>query len=117
MANMTCGGSCYHIRESGKDSDAIEHYYNMVDALVDTARTKSGAEFNYNGRNVEIFYFKGRKGDVFPVCGEPAPLEDDVNKKIPSCSEGNYFIFVTNEAFNNLVKQNIARLLIINTLP
>ena len=57
-----------------------------MDSLLNAARTKSSAEFNYGNRVVEIFYFKGKKGGVFSACSG-VTVQDGVKKKIPACSK------------------------------
>ena len=86
-ANITCSDGCYYLSGfNQKDSDAISLYFSQVDSLLNAARTKSSAEFNYGNRVVEIFYFKGKKGGVFSACSG-VTVQDGVNKKIPACSK------------------------------
>ena len=78
----------------------------MVETLLAASRSKSGAEFNYDGRPIEIFYNRGRKGNnvVVPMCSEPAPLQDDVNKKIPTCSELIKILSLSAEKYHNVAE-------------
>ena len=60
-----------------------------MDSVLNAGRAKSSAEFNYDGRVVEISYFRGKKGEIFSACSGDAMVQEGVtvNKKIPACSK------------------------------
>ena len=86
-ANVTCSDGCFYLdRQSQRTDDVIQRYNRHLGNLLNATRTQSNARFDYNNREVEIFYFRGRKGDVFSACSG-RPILDGVNKKIPACSK------------------------------
>ena len=71
----------------GRDEEAIQLYSNQLNRLINATRSRLGAEFMYENYRVEIFYFRGKKGEAFSACSTGDVIKDGVNKKIPACSE------------------------------
>ena len=71
----------------------------QVNQLLSAARTKSSTQFSFGNRLVEVFYFRGRKGNIFSVCSTET-IQDGINKKIPVCSK---WIWTLQMTFNCLL--------------